>query len=50
MTELSTEGVKLFYSYAPEDKRFQKQIAKHLSIMERQRQIISWDYSKLAPG
>src|SRR5579885_1018729 len=40
----------VFYSYADEDEEFRQLLARHLSILRRQKMIVEWHRHKIAPG
>jgi hypothetical protein len=51
LTEVEpTKAVKLYISYAPEDKRLKDQLLKHLSLLVRNGIIESWDERQIRAG
>lgn len=44
------KAVSLYFSYAPADEPLQTQLAKHLSKLERDKNITSWSQRQILPG
>ena len=42
--------IKVFYSYAPQDKRLRDQLGKHLTLLKRQGLIADWNAQDIKPG
>lgn len=42
MTVEPTKVVKIFYSYAHEDKRLRDELEKHLGALKRSGKIVTW--------
>jgi tetratricopeptide (TPR) repeat protein len=42
--------LEVFYSYAPEDEGFQRELAKHLTLLQRQGQIAGWHHRDISAG
>ena len=42
--------IRLFYSYAPKDESFRKELEKHLSLLKRQGLIAEWDNRNISAG
>ena len=47
---MTTQPVKLFYSYAPEDASLRNQLEIHLKLLSRQGYISEWHDQKIVPG
>lgn len=43
-------GVTVFFSYAEQDRDFREDLAKHLSALERQGVLDTWDEEEIGPG
>jgi hypothetical protein len=43
-------AMKLFFSYAHQDKALQSQLLRHLSRLIRTGQVIPWDDDEILPG
>jgi tetratricopeptide (TPR) repeat protein len=50
MTTDPTKTVKLFFCYAREDKALRDELEQHLSLLKRQKQIITWYDREITPG
>jgi hypothetical protein len=45
-----TQGITLFFSYSHQDEALRDELAKHLSLLERQGVLSSWHDRQIAPG
>src|SRR2546427_5904176 len=43
-------SIKIFYSYAQEDRALRDELDSHLSTLRRTKHIITWDDHKIQPG
>jgi hypothetical protein len=48
--EEKTEGIRLFLAYSNRDEALRDELAKHLSLLERQGVLSSWHDRQIAPG
>jgi hypothetical protein len=46
----STRSVEVYYSYAPEDERWQKELEKQLSGLKRKGLIVDWNKHRVSAG
>ena len=46
----STESIRLFYSYSHKDQNLRDDLAKHLSVLKRQRVIAEWHDRRIDAG
>ena len=46
----STRSVAVYYSYAPEDERWQKELEKQLSGLKRKGLIVDWHKRRISAG
>ena len=49
-TEKPKRAINVFYSYAHEDEKLRNELEKHLRILKRQGQIISWHDRQIGAG
>ena len=47
---MANAAIRVFVSYDRKDEGLRKELAKHLSTLERSREIASWDNSCIEPG
>jgi len=45
-----TRAIKIFYSYAHEDKKLRDKLEKHLSILRHQHHILDWHDREISAG
>ncbi|WP_017299339.1 AAA-like domain-containing protein [Nodosilinea nodulosa] len=45
-----TQGIQLFFSYSHRDEALRDELAKHLSLLERQGVLSSWHDRQITPG
>lgn len=45
-----TQGIALFFSYSHRDEALRDELAKHLSLLERQEVLSSWHDRQITPG
>lgn len=45
-----TNAVEVFYSYAQQDEKWQKEIEKHLTNLKRQKLIVGWNKREISAG
>ena len=46
----SSRSVEVFYSYAPKDERWQKELEKQLSGLKRKGLIVDWHKRRISAG
>lgn len=46
----SRKTIKIFYSYAHEDREWQKRLSRHLQVFKWQGHLTEWDESAIKPG
>ena len=50
MSEASEQAIEVFFSYAHEDENLRDELAKHLSILKRERVIMAWHDREISAG
>jgi hypothetical protein len=45
-----TQGIRLFFSYSHQDEALRDELAKHLSLLERDGVLRSWHDRQIVPG